>query len=199
MAANLILDSGQYFHEVVDEAFKERGVDTYPHVRTYVVDVLKRYLVIENLYDQQDASGKRTRQTLAEMFLSAGQLSSKERFERLKSLGDSSLYLSGFFSDSFQRKIIDVDYYVDMGRMAYDSLAVNVDEDTFALLYREISKKFLELVDVLSFISQKSQMTDPDNLLRQMDVFAKTGSPLVEENLTEKGVFCRPEKSDYKQ
>ena len=129
MATNLILDSRQYFELLVEEAFSNRRVDTYPHVRAYVVDILKHYLVVENLYDEQDSAGRKTRKTLAEMLLSAGQLSPKERFERLKRLADSSLYISGFFPDSFQRKIIDVDYYVDMGRLAYDQLAQNVDED----------------------------------------------------------------------
>ncbi len=199
MSANLIFDSNQYFHAIVGEAFQERKLETYPHVKTYIVDVLKHYLVTENLYDQQDSSGKKTRKTLAEMLLKANQAGQKERFEQLKKLGDSSLYISGFFSDSFQRKIIDIDYYVDMGRMAYDSLAINVDEDTFSKLYKEISLKFMALVDVLSLISQRSKMMDQENILRMMDLYSKTGSSLAEENLNEKGVFTRLDKGQLKQ
>lgn len=199
MSANLIFDSNQYFHAIVSEAFQERKVETYPHVKTYVVGVLKHYLVTENLYDQQDSSGKKTRKTLAEMLLKANQAGQKQRFEQLKRLGDSSLYISGFFSDSFQRKIIDIDYYVDMGRMAYDSLSINVDEDTFSKLYKEISLKFMVLVDVLSLISQRSKMMDQENVLRMMDLYSKTGSSLAEENLNEKGVFTRLDKGQLKQ
>lgn len=199
VSANLIFDSDQYFHAIVSQAFQERRVETYPHVKTYIVDVLKHYLLTENLYDQQDSSGKKTRKTLAEMLLKANQAGQKERFEQLKKLGDSSLYISGFFSDSFQRKIIDIDYYVDMGRMAYDSLSINVDEDTFSKLYKEISLKFMALVDVLSLISQRSKMMDQENVLRMMDLYSKTGSSLAEENLNEKGVFTRLDKGQLKQ
>ena len=189
MAEKLILDSDQYFRKAVEEAFIESRVSTNPYVKTYLVDVLKHYLFVENLYDTKDSSGKKTRKTLAESLLHANQLKSRERFDLLKKLGDSSLYISGFFSDSFQRKIIDVDYYVDVGRMAFDSLSQDVEEDTFSRLYQQISSQFLQLVDVLARISQKSKMMDEENILRMMDVYSKTGSAFIEETLVEKGVF----------
>ncbi|MEM7647234.1 MAG: hypothetical protein AAF203_10010, partial [Pseudomonadota bacterium] len=167
-------------------------------VKNYIVDMLKHYLVTENLFDEKDPSGRKTRKTMAEMLLTAGQSNAQKRFELLKRLGDSSLYISGFFSDSFQRKIIDVDYYVDMGKMAFESLSQDVDEDTFARVYRELSIHFLGLVDVLSLMSQKAKMMDEENILRMMDVYAKTGSSLMEENLAVKGVF-QPEKKQTKQ
>ena len=199
MATTIILDSNEFFFEMVDEAFQERNLDTYPHVKTYVVDVLKHYLVTENLYDEEDSSGKKTRKTLAELLLTAANSHSRQKIEQLKKLGDSSLYISGFFPDSFQRKIIDVDYYVDMGRMAYGSLSQSVNEDTFSKLYKEISVKFLDLVDALCLISKKTNIMDEENILRLMDLYSKTGSSLIEETLVEKGIFNKPSKKQLKQ
>ncbi len=199
MAVNLIFNSHQYFQEAVEEAFVERKIKTFPYVKSYVVDILKHYLFVENLYDMEDSSGKKTRSTLAEMLLTAQQLGVQEKREKLKKLADSSLYISGFFSDSFQRKIIDIDYYVDMGKTAYSELSHNVDEDTFAKLYKEIARQFIPLVDVLSVISQRASMTNKENILRMMDVYAKTGSPLIEETLAEKGVFSSATKNQIKQ
>jgi len=199
MAVNLIFNSNQYFQEAVEEAFVERKIKTFPYIKSYLVDILKHYLFVENLYDMEDSSGKKTRSTLAEMLLTAQQLGVQEKREKLKKLADSSLYISGFFSDSFQRKIIDIDYYVDMGKTAYSELSYNVDEDTFAQLYKEIARQFIPLVDVLSVISQRASMTDKENILRMMDVYAKTGSPLIEETLAEKGVFSSATKNQIKQ
>ena len=199
MSTQLILDSDQYFQNMVNEAFNERRFDTTPYVKTYIVDVLKHYLLVENLYDVEDTSGKKTRKTMAEMYLSANQLSRRDRAEKLKKVGDSSLYISGFFSDSFQRKIIDVDYYVDMGKMAFDSLAKDVSEDTFSKLFSELSLHFIHLVDVLALISQKAKMTDEENILRMMELYAKTGSSLIGETLAEKGYFNKTNKKQTKQ
>lgn len=189
MPSDIIIDSNQYFNAVVEEAFNERRMKPYPYIKSYLVDVLKFYLNIENLYDQEDASGRKTRKTMAEMYLGASRLAGKDRAEGLKRVGDSSLYISGFFSDSFQRKIIDVDYYVDMGRMAFDSLAKNVEEDTFSRLYKDLSQQFLNLVDVLAVISKRAKIMDEENVLRMMDLYSKTGSHLMGETLAEKGYF----------
>lgn len=136
---------------------------------------------------------------MAEMYLSANQLSRRERAENLKKVGDSSLYISGFFSDSFQRKIIDVDYYVDMGKMAFESLAKDIEEDTFSKLFNDLSQQFLNLVDVLAVISQKAKMTDAENVLRMMDVYSKTGSHRIGETLAEKGYFNSSTRKQTKQ
>ena len=46
-----------------------------------------------------------------------------EQRARLRNLGDFSLFMSGFFPDSFRRRVVDVDYYVSMGEYAYGSLS----------------------------------------------------------------------------
>ena len=38
-----------------------------------------------------------------------------EQRASLKQIGDVSLFISGFFSDSLRRKLVDVDYYVSIG------------------------------------------------------------------------------------
>ena len=199
MVTGLVMDSNQFFKDVVEEAFTRCQLKAGLYVRIYLVDILKHYLFVGNLYNKKDSSGRKTRETLAETLLTVNKMKPKERFEKLKSLADSSLYISGFFSDSFQRKIIDIDYYIDIGRLAYQTLAQDVEEDTFSKLYNEISNQFIDLVDVLSFISQKAEMTDRENLLRIMDVYTKTHSSLREEILVEKGVFNRPKKNHLEQ
>ena len=189
MATTIILDSNEFFFEMVDEAFQERNLDTYPHVKTYVVDVLKHYLVTENLYDEEDSSGKKTRKTLAELLLTAANSHSRQKIEQLKKLGDSSLYISGFFPDSFQRKIIDVDYYVDMGGVAYGALAQSSSDEMKAKMYGDFASNFPTFVDVLAFISQESSIQTNGDLLKLYDRYIATGSRLAEERLVEKGLI----------
>ena len=69
----------------------------------------------------------------------------------LKKLGDLSLYTAGFFGESINRKIIDIDYYIGMGGSAYMSLsAILQNQKTFAELYLELAELFPNLVDVLA-------------------------------------------------
>jgi hypothetical protein len=167
----------------------DRKIETYPHVESYLVDLLNHYLFAANLFNEDEPSGKRTRETLAEMMLRASNSPQKQRYDLLKKLGDSALYMSGFFADSFQRKVIDVDYYIDMGASAYSSLSREMYEDTYAKMYMEIAQKFGSFVDVFMLMSRKTIGSDPDNILRLMEIQVKTGSNLAQEILAEKGIY----------
>ena len=158
-------------------------------VSRYIVDLLEHYLFADNLYDTEDESGKRQRSTLAEMLLAASQSHKNEKIKILKKLGDSSLYISGFFGPSLNRKTVDVSYYVHMGCTAYDSLSTTIQETTFARVYQEISRRFVEFVDALTYIREKSLVTHSGkNLFQLMDFYYQTGSSLAREELIKSGV-----------
>jgi len=185
----LLLSSRDYFSEVVENAMTKRNLRTYPAVQTYLVDLLEHYLDARNLHDEKtDGSGATAPTTLAEMYLRANNAEISEKREILKRLGDKSLYISGFFGDSLERKIVDIEYYADMGGAAYDILAKVSKEDTTAKVYQVFSKRFIEFVDVLSYISQQSFVKSDQSILRLYDRYLRTGSELAREKLIEMGV-----------
>lgn len=178
---------------MVESGLTKRNIRTAPAVQGYLVNLLEYYLDARNLFDEPtDDIGNRKPTTLAEMFLTATSSQPSEKFDLLKKLGDRSLYISGFFGDSLNRKIIDIDYYAEMGGAAYASLAEAVKEDTSAQVYRTFSNRFLEFVDVLSYISQQSLVHTDQGLLRLYDRYLRTGSELAKEKLIEMGVLTLP-------
>jgi hypothetical protein len=188
----LCLSSRDFFAEMVQEALRSRHIKTYPAVAGYLVDLLNSYLTTDKLFDEEDESGRKRRETLAEMFLKAGNADYRMRIELLKKLGDTSLYVSGYFGDSLQRQIVDIDYYVEMGGTAYSSLAEVVREDTHARVFHEFGKRFLEFVDALTYIRQKTNHNTENNLLRLFDVYDQTGSKLAQEEILKKGIITYP-------
>ena len=61
---------------------------------------------------------------LALMLADAAQASNAEQRSRiLQRLGDVSLFMAGFFAQSFERKLVDIDYHIAMGGRAYGTLA----------------------------------------------------------------------------
>ncbi len=94
---------------------------------------------------------------------------------RLRSLGDFSLFMSGFFPDSLRRRTVDVDYYVSMGEYAYGSLSRR-DEDTFAEVFAELARKFVGYMDVLADVSERTAVTSSADLLRLYEKWLRTGS-----------------------
>src|SRR5690606_38989701 len=189
---HFITSTREFFVDVVEEAVVVRNMKTFPLAQNYLVSILENYVTTTNLFDSQSENGKLTRETLAETFLKAQNANPNVKIELLKKLGDVSLYVSGFFSDSLNRKIVDVDYYVDMGETAYGVLAAETREDTSKRVFSEFSKRFVEYVDLLTTISQKAFIQNDESLLRLYEKYLKTGSQLAKETLEAKGIVTIP-------
>jgi hypothetical protein len=179
----------EFFADKVEDAFKHLKFDPLPLSRTYLIELLQHYMLSNNLFPKDDETGRAKRQTLAELYLQAQNSPSPVRIDLLKKLGDSSLYISGFFGDSLSRKIVDIDYYVDMGGVAYSALASSSADENASQVYGEFSVRFPEFVDVLTFISQESMIQTNGDLLKLYDRYIATGSKLAEEQLMEKGLL----------
>jgi len=192
-SGNILTSPENYFLDVVGEAFVHRNIETYPQVTEYLANLLEFYVPTDNLFDIDEDTGKKSRETLAEMYLRAINSENNIKIELLKKLGDVSLYISGFFGDSLKRKIVDVDYYVGIGCSAYGSLAAKSTEDLSAKVYSEFSVRFMDFVDVLTFISQRVKIQSDEDLLRLYDRYVSTGSELAKEQLLENGVLVTDE------
>jgi len=187
---DLITSSKEYFNEVVGSALKERKVQASRVVKSYLVELLDFFMVTGNLFEESPETGKKKHKTLAEMYLKAVNSASGLKVEMLKRLGDSSLYISGFFGDSLKRKVVDVDYYAEIGGRAYGNLASMTPVDEVAEVYQDFSVRFIEYVDVLTCISEKSFVVNEADLLRLYDRYILTGSKQAKDKLTEKGLVA---------
>jgi hypothetical protein len=96
--------------------------------------------------------------------------------------------MSGFFPDSFRRRVVDVDYYVSMGEYAYGSLSRR-DEDAFSEVFGELSRKFVGFTDVLADISERTALATPTDVLRLYEKWLRTGSDRDGQRLIERGIL----------
>ena len=123
--------------------------------------------------------------SLTEALFAARNADGSVRIERLRDLGDRALFVSGFFGDSLNRKVVDLDFYRDVGCVAYTDLATHLDrcgtgnrlgERSWTYLYQELADRFREFVDVLAEVSDRTLGSRSDNLLRLYERFILTRS-----------------------
>ncbi len=189
----ILSSSKDYFQEIVDDGFQKRNLKAVPQVKSYLVDLLVHYVDARNLHlEKMDETGRPKPQTLAEQLLVAQNLEPKERVEHLRILGDRALYIAGFFGESLQRKLVDVDYYAEVGCTAYSHLSSLVKEDTRSRLFQTFSLQFLKFVDVLTYISHRTMITSDQNLIHLYDRYMRTGSEVARDRLIELGVITIP-------
>jgi hypothetical protein len=110
------------------------------------------------------------------------------RREGLRRVGDVSLFVSGFFADSLNRRLVDVDYYISLGGLAYGALGRR-EEERLAEVFSELAEKFTEFVDVIAEVSDRSALASNGDLLRLYEKWMKTGSARNGEMLIERGIL----------
>ncbi|MDH3588062.1 MAG: hypothetical protein OEQ74_01530, partial [Gammaproteobacteria bacterium] len=104
----------EFFHDSLDAALANQRVDAGDQTAHYIVNLLTLFSRSEELYDEGDQG--RSIRPLAFMLSDALDADSvHDRDRALRRLGDVALFMAGFFSHSFSRKLIDVDYYISMG------------------------------------------------------------------------------------
>jgi hypothetical protein len=114
---------------------------------------------------------------------------------QLRDVGDTSLYVSGFFSDSLTRNLVDVDYYIQVGGSAYRQLAAYYrGHKGPSDVYEELHDKFPQFVDVFAEISEQSALTTNLGVVQLYERWLRTGSEWIERRLRKKGVI--PQKGE---
>lgn len=177
-----------FFRSEVISARSELGVQMTEMTEYYLVNLLSDFAKHEGA---QVLAGN---EPLALMYKKASEASESERVQLLKNLGDVALYVSGFFTESIEKSLVDVDYYVCMGGTAYSSLSSLVGQKRngkqFAQVYGQLARDFTDLVDVLNQVADNTRRPSQDkDLLRLYDQYARTNSERARKKLVERGFF----------
>jgi hypothetical protein len=169
----------EYFKKQVEAALEHQHLDAGELTSYYVVRLLADFAARR----RRDISDQPLAVRLARAAASGG----TEWRSGLREVGDVALFVAGFFSDSLNRKIVDLDYYIALGGYAYGSLS-RQEEETFAEAYGELSEKFVAFVDVLSEVSEQSGLAPNSDLLRLYEKWLRTGGRRDGARLVERGI-----------
>ena len=190
---HLITDMGirEYFRESVGTAVVNQQLTVNEETILYVVNMLTSFTRSESLFERTE-HGYEIR-ALAMIYadtVTAQTAAQKNRV--LQRLGDIALFISGLFSYSLHRSLVDVDYYAAMGGNAYahlaDSMRNNYKGKTISMVFTELSLKFPALVDVLAEINEKSVLASDTDILRLYELWLKTGSRRAARQLQQCGI-----------
>lgn len=171
----------EYFKEMVEASLVRQRIQAGDLTAYYLVNLLCQFVRLDARVQPDVEAPLAFR--LARALDSAG----IEQRERLRRLGDFSLFVSGFFSDSLQRRAVDVDYYVSMGEYAYGSLSRR-EAEGFADVFAELSRKFVGFMDVLSDISERTALSSSTDVLRLYEKWLRTGSARTGNQLIDRGI-----------
>jgi hypothetical protein len=196
---DVCVDLRAFFGELVECVQKSEHYDATCAAQMYVVALLADHAACG------PAGSETLSQPLTSLLEQAMRADGRERFERLRTIGDGILYVTGFFSDYLENRGLKVDYYSLFGAQAYDvagrmlepgrlahPVAGPCDGVGTATVLTELAHKFRMFValihDVADALYASSARSDRTTL-QVYERWRRTGSPALAHALAERGLI----------
>ena len=181
----------EFFHDSVNQAISNQHIEVSAETVFYLVNLLTVYSRSEHLFDKTE-NGIDLK-PLALIYADAvNQSNTLERARLLQRLGDTALFIAGVFTDSLNRKVVDVDYYIAMGGNAYSTVSETLrgayNNGSVKSLFDELTEKFTEFVDVLNEVSENANLSTNSDILRLYEIWIRTGSKRAAGQLRRLGI-----------
>jgi hypothetical protein len=191
MDVTLAASVDEFFHEVVTDALSVVDLDASESASWYLVGLLGEF-----------AHARLTDEPLG-MKLAQASDDPGERVRTLKTVGDTSLYVAGFFAESLNRSLVQVDYYVGIGQNAYAQLSRSLDSRTgsarsIAEVYAELADQFPQFVDVLGEVRKRIALAEVNaitDINKLYEIWLRSRDAWVEKKLRALGVLVDPSGS----
>jgi hypothetical protein len=181
----------EFFKDSVAHAMARQGVTAEDHTAYYVVNLLTLFARSEALFDRTE-NGIELKPLALVLAESIATELAAERRHALQRVGDVALFVAGFLGEGFAAKLVDIDYYVQLGGSAYGALSESVRGSprgrAFAGIFAELADKFQDFVDVLSEVRAEANNNKDIDVLRTYEVWLRTGSKRAARLLREQGI-----------
>jgi hypothetical protein len=169
----------EYFRDLVESALHRQHLSASAGTSFYLVNLLAGFVHGGDTTVGGEPLGVR--------FVKALQEAGARQRDELRHVGDRSLFISGFFADSLNRSLVDIDYYIQLGEYAYGSLARQGDA-IFADVYDELAGRFPAFVDVLGEVSERTAVSSNADLLRLYEKWLRTRNRRSGDLLAARGI-----------
>lgn len=176
----------EFFRGRVQDAIGHRGIETSEMAEFYLVNLLDEYHETSKFF-AMEGDGP-VMKPLAEILHEAQLADEAKKRQYLKRLGDTALYVSGFFADYIHKSLVNVDYYIGMGGSAYVSLSSMARQKALQELFYELAVKFNVLVDVLAEVAPWSKHVDNQRLVQIYARWLESGDERLKEILDREGI-----------
>ena len=184
MDVTLATSVDEFFHEVVTDALSAVDLEASEPAGWYLVGLLGDF-----------TTARLSDEPLGIKLAAAGE-SPGDRVRTLKEVGDTSLYIAGFFAESLTRSLVDVDYYVGLGQTAYTQLARSLGHKrSIGEVYQELAANFPQFVDVLAEVRKRvtiAELNATSDIGRLYDMWLRTRDEWVEKKLKQAGLLVDP-------
>lgn len=180
-----------YFFDVLTDFNKKAPCPIPQEIIYYSSDVLNKFALSHEYYDSRE--GKVREKILGTKLLEATQVGREEQKKIYKEVGDTALFLCGYFAESTHKKIVDANYYFQLGRSAYSNLNGVVPRFfDIPCFYSMLSTSFGPMVDLISKVASSDRFGKENHLIYNRILVS--GEEMTPEDFISSGVTRNTEK-----
>ena len=169
------------FRQLVRTAMAAQQVESSETTEFYLVQLLEGFA--------RPGRGELLGRPLALDYLEAFHLPASQRYEKLKRVADTALFVTGIFVDSLERSLVGPDYYASLGRNAYAWLSAQPPRASLAELFGELAGRFPEFVRVLAEISAQEIFRRHEDTVRLYKRWVHTRGHREADLLVRRGII----------
>ena len=179
-------DVREFFRDHVTEALRSLSLRTEQATEHYLVNLLAAFAVSDRIQEMCTPFVELLERALA--------VSGAERLYRMRNLGDAALFVSGFLSDSCDRRGVTQPYVYAIGARAYGEVgragrtAPPSDRPDQSQVFVELADRFGAFARVLDEVREQTAMCTDGELLRIYERWTATRSPQLFQRLHRRGV-----------
>lgn len=175
------------FHDLVQEALEQQHIASSETTECYLVHLLERFAAPgrKDLLDPP----------LGVDYLRAFELPAVQRFDTLRRVADTALFVTGVFVECLDRGLVGPDYYTALGRNAYAQLSTEMRRGGLGESFVELADRFPDFVRVLGAISALELFRSEQDTLRLYKRWLATGSQREADLLMRRGLIPVPAPS----
>lgn len=169
-------DLKSYFFQGLNELNNKSLCPVPQETIFYSSVVLDRFALSATYFEFNE--GRVREKILGMKLLEAGSLPLESQKRTYQEVGDTALMLCGYFSESLNKKIVDLTYYAQLGKTAYgrlnNHLPRHLDVPDF---YHVLASSFENVTTLINLLAASNKFEDP----RQI-IFNKAMSDEASEN-----------------
>ena len=163
LSANL---KGFFFDGLVE--LNKKSLCPVPEsVLYYSSEVLDKFALSQDFFEVSE--GKVRQKILGMKLLEATQMTRDEQKKVYREVGEMSLLVCGYFSESVNKKIVDTQYYAQIGKMAYGHL--NTMAPSFLDIpsfYQIVATSFESLTTLMAILASSSRGSENNVLFKKV-------------------------------
>ncbi len=158
----------------IESAEEKLNIRLSNYAKIYILDLLKRLCTERDPLNLEIIGDK----PLAIVLMEAVRKDIFQKIRELKAVGDISLIFSGLYPEYLTRRLVDIDYYIDIGKRSYhllsDTYSSLTSQQELFMLYSQLVAEFITVIQVLTEMASDLHFLDEENIVKIYNRYRRT-------------------------